>query len=126
MRQSGDGSVVRVAAVVIAVSGLTGIADDVADLVNGHAASALDHLLLLVNSLAVVAGIAVLARRSWARVAALAWTALLATYAVIAIVTVLAPAGAWWPGAVMLLVVSSLSLIWLRLIQVDAPASAPP
>lgn len=123
MNRSGDRNVVRVAAVVIAVSGLAGVADDVGDLASGRTASVLDHLLLLVNALAMVAGIAVLARRSWARRAALAWAALLASYVVISIVTVLAPAGAWWPGAFILVVAASLGLLWLRLVHVDAPAS---
>ena len=123
MRRSDDRHVVRVAAVVIAVSGATGIADELGDLVSGRTASALDHLLLLVNALALVAGIAVLARRSWARRAALAWAALLASYVVISIVTVLAPAGAWWPGALILVVAASLGLLWLRLVRLGAPAS---
>ena len=107
---------VSATAVVIALSGLTGVIDDLTDLASGRAPRPLDALLLFTNLLAVVAGAGVLARKPWANRAAIGWAALLTVYAAAAIQAILAPARAWWPGAAILLIAAALAMSWSWLV----------
>jgi hypothetical protein len=116
--------IVRVGAVVVGLSGLMGVIDDLTALVSGRSPPPLDQLLLLTNLLALMAGAGALARRPWARGAAVGWAVLLTFYAIAAIVAILAPARAWWPGAVVLVVAAVLATSWSWLLWRTHPTPA--
>ena len=116
MEEARARSLVSATAVVIALSGLTGVIDDLIDLGSGRGLRPLDVLLLFTNLLAAVAGAGVLARQRWANRAAIGWAALLTVYAAAAIQAILAPARAWWPGAAILLAAAALAVGWSCLV----------
>ena len=116
MEEARARNLVSATAVVIALSGLTGVIDDLTDLASGRGLRALDALLLFTNLLAAVAGAGVLARKRWANRAAIGWAALLTFYAVAVTQAILAPARAWWPGAAILLAAAGLAMSWSWLV----------